>query len=156
MLSEEVIKKTLAAEVKPINPHSQRLLAAEARSAKKVPTPKAKAGLKPKPKNSPAPKSVKRKKGSEPAEKPLKKSKPDDNSITPTRTEYSAAKKKWMDGNLDSRKVATLSYSSCKNNLLPSPHAIRIKSWYGDIYTSKNLETWPTSQKWCLTSHRNE
>lgn len=109
MLSEEVVKQTLSAEVKPINPHSQRLLAAEARSAKAAPkphpkakagsTPKAKAGSKPKPKAK-AKAGAKRKGSGE------KKS--DDNNITPSRTEYSAAKKKWMDENLDSRKVAAL------------------------------------------------
>jgi len=108
LLSEEVVKQTLSAEVKPINPHSQRLLAAEARSAKAAPKPgpkakagskaKAKAGSKPKPK---AKASANKRKGS--GEK-----KSDDNNITPSRTEYSAAKKKWMDENLDSRKVAAL------------------------------------------------
>ena len=109
MLSEEVVKKTLAKEVKPINPHSQRLLAAEARQAKAVPKPKAsaKAGLKPKPKNSPGATTGKRKNDSEPGGKPAKKSKPDDNEISPSRTEYSAAKKKWIDEKLDSRKVLT-------------------------------------------------
>lgn len=108
MLSEEVVKQTLSAEVKPINPHSQRLLAAEARSAKAAakPDPKAKAGSKAKAKagSKPKPKakaSANKRKGS--GEK-----KSDDNNITPSRTEYSAAKKKWMDENLDSRKVAAL------------------------------------------------
>jgi len=108
LLSEEVVKQTLSAEVKPINPHSQRLLAAEARSAKAAakPDPKAKAGSKAKAKagSKPKPKakaSANKRKGS--GEK-----KSDDNNITPSRTQYSAAKKKWMDENLDSRKVAAL------------------------------------------------
>ena len=36
------MKQTLAPKVRPINPHSQRLLAAQARAAKGVPAPKAK------------------------------------------------------------------------------------------------------------------
>ena len=110
MLSEEVVKQTLSAEVKPINPHSQRLLAAEASSAKAAPKPdpKAKAGSTPKAKAKAGSKQKPKAKASANKRKGSGEKKSDDNNITPSRTEYSAAKKKWMDENLDSRKVAAL------------------------------------------------
>lgn len=79
--------------MRPINPHSQRLLAAQARAAKGVPAPKAKGKAEMK-----KPASKKKAKTSKHAES----KKDDSNNITPSRTDYIEAKKKWMAEILDS------------------------------------------------------
>ena len=54
------MKQTLAPKVHPINPHSPRLLAAEARAAKGVPAPKAKSKTEKKPASKKQPKTTKK------------------------------------------------------------------------------------------------
>ena len=93
------MKRTLAPKVHPINPHSQRLLAAEARAAKGVPAPKAKGKSEKKPA---ANKPKKPKKTTAGDKKNTEGEKDDSNSIAPSRTEYSEAKKKWIAEILDS------------------------------------------------------
>ena len=77
-LSPQVISKCLNKEQRPINPHSQRLLTAEARAAQKVPKGKAKPAEKDKPK----------------AKAKSKKEKEQESEVP--RTEYMAAKKQFM------------------------------------------------------------
>lgn len=89
------MKQTLAPKVHPISPHSQRLLAAQAREAKGVPTPKAKGKAEMK---KPAAKKQKTTKHTE----NQKDKKDDSNNITPSRTDYTEAKKKWIAEILDS------------------------------------------------------
>lgn len=93
LLPEKVTNKVFSTSTTPINPHRQRLLAAEARSAKapvkpkaKAVKPKAKAGVTPKQKAAPA--------------KKVKKAQDGGNEPHPTRSEYSEAKQKFMSKNL--------------------------------------------------------
>ena len=93
LLSEKVMNKVFSTTAKPINPHRQRLLAAEARGAKATPKPKAKAKQRAgsaKAKASPKAPPAKR----------MKKSQDAGNEPHPTRSEYSDAKSTFMSKNL--------------------------------------------------------
>lgn len=95
LLPENVVEKVLSNKQTPVNPHSQRLLAAEARAAQPVAKPNARGKAKAKATSKAKAKSESAKDDGEKTEKKKKKS-PDDNNIEPTRTEYSQAKKKFM------------------------------------------------------------
>ena len=82
LLPADIANKILKSKQRPINPHSQRLLAAEAREANALPKAKAKAEAKTKPKAKAAPLNG------------------GDSLCGPTRTEYSLAKAKYMQENL--------------------------------------------------------
>ena len=81
LLPADIANKILNSKQRPINPHSQRLLAAEAREANALPKAKAKAEAKEKPKVKAA-------------------NSGGDSRCEPTRTEYSLAKAKFMQENL--------------------------------------------------------
>ena len=86
LLPVDIANKILNSKQRPINPHSQRLLAAEAREANALPKAKAKAAAKEKPKAKATAKDA-----------PIAGG---DSSCEPTRTEYSLAKAKFMLENL--------------------------------------------------------
>ena len=86
LLADDLVKKVCTGKQTPVNPHAQRLLAAELRAANPA---KAKA----KPKTSPKAKAKQ-------SVKKATKSKDKGNEIQPTRTEYSQAKKQYMEKRL--------------------------------------------------------
>lgn len=90
LLPENIVAKVLSSKQAPVNPHSQRLLAAEARAAQPVPA-KAKAKAKTKAK---AKANAKTEADTDHPKK--KKKSAEDNGIEPTRTEYSKTKKEFM------------------------------------------------------------
>ena len=115
LLEKDLLEDISQRKVRPINPHAQRLLAAQAREANPA---KAKA----KSKTTPAAKakSATKKKqefkgdsgdehhtGAEPPKKKAKKSSDGGNETPPTRTEYSRAKKSFIDQILSSTDVAS-------------------------------------------------
>lgn len=119
VLDPKLVDELTRKKVTPINPHAQRLLTAQARSAKATPKPPGKA-QKPQPKNA---KGGKRKSLShedrcddehaddegEPMKRPAKKSKDMGNEPAPCRTEYMEAKKKFFQGNLYCKKSSNVS-----------------------------------------------
>ena len=124
VLDPKLVDEITRKRVTPINPHAQRLLTAQARSAKATPKPPGKAQK---------PKAVAKAKGSgskrkgsshgdgcddedggedegEPTMKrPAKKSKDMGNEPAPSRTEYMEAKKKFFNENLYCKKSFNMS-----------------------------------------------
>ena len=86
------MKKISSGIVAPINPHRQRLLAAEVRAVKQPPKPDGKAKAKPKAKE-------------DPKAKKNKKSQDSGNEPHPTRSEYSEAKQNFILKNLCLQKT---------------------------------------------------
>ena len=100
LLPDGLVREICQDKVSPMNPHAQRLLAAEVRAANPA---KAKAKAKAEPKSKAKAKAdPKNKEKAEPREKAKssKRSKDGGNEISPTRSEYSTAKKAFMDKKL--------------------------------------------------------
>ena len=92
LLADDLVRGVCKGKQTPVNPHAQRLLAAELRAANPA---KAKA----KPKGSPSAKA----KGA--PKKKAKRSLDKGNEIEPTRTAYSQAKKEYMEKRLHCNQV---------------------------------------------------
>ena len=117
VLDPKLVDELTRKKVSPINPHAQRLLTAQARSAKATPKPPGKAQKSKAVANA---KGSKRKslshedgcdddhadedEGEPSMKRPAKKSKDMGNEPAPCRTEYMAAKKKFFQGNLYCKK----------------------------------------------------
>ena len=121
LLEKDLLEDISKKKVRPINPHAQRLLAAQAREANPAKAkPKSKAPPKAAGKAKSATKSAKKnnhefqgdggddhQEGVEPPKKKVKKSTDGGNEPWPTRTEYSKAKKSFIAEILSSTDVAS-------------------------------------------------
>lgn len=97
LLDFKAAQEILSKPAKPLNPHSQRLLAAQARTANPAkPTAKGKGKAKAKAKATAGSEEKNDK-----APKKRQASKDGGNEPTPSRTDYTKAKKKWMLENLE-------------------------------------------------------
>lgn len=99
LLDFKAAQEILPKPAKPLNPHSQRLLVAQARTANPAAKPKAKAKGKAKAAAKRKASGGSEEKGDETSKR--KSAKDGGNEPSPTRTEYSEAKKKWMSENLE-------------------------------------------------------